>query len=272
MFFFRSLYLATLLSLIPPVALAQHHQEPIDYGDVTKNDLCNILPDAQCHWASGEEFTSFVTDGDDIALETRHEPTPGGGVASSQLSGEWTLPIESSELWFSYQIFFAENFDFANGGKIRGIGGGSTPSGGGGDERNGASLRIMFKNGTLKLYAYHLGMEGEYGDYFDTGFPEKRGEWIQVAMRADAGSAEHPGFVQVYIDGELLVSEWFAFKGPDKECKPLTEKCSYDWKMNKALLSAFHGGSGKEPWIPANTSTTRVKNFKYGSHQNDVDL
>ena len=218
-----------------------------------------IAPHAHLEWVGGLEAVSLVRDDSDIVLEFRHEPTPGESTASTHIYGEWTLPSHSPTMWVSYAVKFMPGFDFANGGKIHGIGGGSTPTGGD-HGRDGMSARMMFKDGTLQLYMYHLNMKNTWGDYYDTGFALTHDDWIAITLRANAGTATHPGFVHVYINGDLLVDEKIQFMSD-------SDAWSDAWKIDKAILSAFHGGSGTDAkWVPKNISRARFKGFTFGNN------
>jgi hypothetical protein len=259
------------LAFIPIVLMintsvqADSHLAPRSIGEVTKADLCNIFPDAECLWVQGHEILSFVRDGSDVVIQANHKPTPGEDVASTMLAGEWVLPSINTETWLSYEIMFAEDFKFANGGKIHGIGGGTTPTGGS-HQRDGMSARMMWKDGKLKLYMYHLNMESKWGDYFDTGHTIIPGEWIRIAIHVDIGTTERSGLVEVYIEGMLTVNEEIFFKSSSDDLDDT-------WKPDRLMLSSFHGGSGKEDkWVPQHVSTTYVKNFKYGAHKSNTDL
>jgi hypothetical protein len=137
----------------------------------------------------------------------------GGGLnqwAELPATGE-AIP----EIYWTYRIKYQEDFDWALGAKLPGVGFGpvqTVASGGAGPSigDKGATCRLMqVQDGKLVLYVYHHSMNGKYGDNMGQGtFGQlKRGEWQELTVRVVANEiGKANGIMQVWLDGDLVAS------------------------------------------------------------------
>lgn len=138
-----------------------------------------------------------------------------------------------------YKVRFEPGFDFVKGGKLPGLFGGTSPSGG--EEAtgtNGFSMRFMWReNGKGELYEYVANMDEKYGQSVGRGewsFPT--GRWVTVEQEIilnDPGRDN--GIARVWIDGK-----------PQLEQKGIVYRTTDEVTIDGLMFSTFFGGNGKE--------------------------
>ena len=152
------------------------------------------------------------------------------------------------EYTLTYRIKFDGNgqgYDFSEGGKIPGLGGGVLYTGGNvATAGDGFSVRLVFKKPEegktaprLILYVYHYDMPGQYGDglapqYFE-GITANEWHTIRLYVKMNHGK-EKDGVIEVDIDGEPKVRL--------NDVRFRIDDCLID----KLHLTSFHGGATKE--------------------------
>ncbi|WP_181872703.1 polysaccharide lyase [Billgrantia montanilacus] len=137
----------------------------------------------------------------------------------------------------SYQVRFAPDFDFVQGGKLPGLFGGEAPSGGESvDGENGFSLRLMWReHGQGELYPYVVGHEGASVGRGSWYFPV--GQWVTIEQEVilnDPGSEN--GVARIWIDGR-----------PVLEQRDITYRTTSSLTIDGLMFSTFFGGTG-EGW------------------------
>ncbi|NJK93860.1 MAG: fibronectin type III domain-containing protein [Bacteroidales bacterium] len=166
-----------------------------------------------------------------------HFPRGTYGTASG-FSMEGELRGNYDEIYLTYNVRFKEGFQFVDGGKFPGLGGGKivVPNPPSGDQ--GFVCVAMWENtGNIQSYIYHQDQKSEYGEGGRWGdFVIKPGEWVNITMRVvmnDPGQAN--GIFEAFINGELAFS-----------------KSTYRFRSNsglathKIIFHSFFGGSGSQ--------------------------
>lgn len=156
-----------------------------------------------------------------------------------------------------YEVRFGEadgtGFDFRRGGKLPGLSGGTSTSGGLKPRGDGWTVRYMWREqGALVIYVYHLDMQGKYGDDLPLNFKAVPGQWYKLRMYVKLNSADETkdGVIQVWIDD-----------------KPVLERSDLRFRTGRqAPIDHFffaHFWGGQDPsWAPEITSSTYFRRFK----------
>lgn len=138
-------------------------------------------------------------------------------------------------LRLSYYVRFSENFDYRKGGKLPGLFGGDSNSGG--DTPNGTdgfSTRFMWrKNGAGELYAY-LPTSDKYGTSIGRGqWRFRPGVWYRLEQEVRLNQpGRQDGQVRVWLDGkQVLNQEGLSFRSTDQ------------LKIDGIFFSTFFGGN-----------------------------
>nr|WP_290227297.1 heparin lyase I family protein [Trichocoleus desertorum] len=138
-------------------------------------------------------------------------------------------------LRLSYSVRFSDNFDYIRGGKLPGLFGGDSKSGGDTpDGTDGFSTRFMWrKNGAGELYAY-LPTSDKYGTSIGRGkWRFKPGVWHRLEQEVVLNQpGRKDGQVRVWLDGkQVLNQEGLTFRSTDK------------LKIDGIFFSTFFGGN-----------------------------
>lgn len=128
---------------------------------------------------------------------------------------------DASEYQLSFDMMFAQNFDFSWGGKV-GFGflvGNGYTGGTPGWDGNGGSFRLMWYKNTstspviLKPYVYYKDQPGNYGNDFGKAYPSngasiQKGVWYNVKMYIKANTGSNTdGRVQMIINGTTVIDQ-----------------------------------------------------------------
>eukprot|EP00581_Thalassiosira_minuscula_P007140 CAMPEP_0183703852 /NCGR_PEP_ID=MMETSP0737-20130205/1425_1 /TAXON_ID=385413 /ORGANISM="Thalassiosira miniscula, Strain CCMP1093" /LENGTH=330 /DNA_ID=CAMNT_0025930651 /DNA_START=173 /DNA_END=1163 /DNA_ORIENTATION=+ len=178
---------------------------------------------------------------------------PPDDRGSPRVTKEFDLEsVKSATLSFDMKLH--SQFEFVKGGKLHGIGGGTTTTGCDPIDPNGWTVRLMWKQeGVPQVYVYHQDREARCGDGFrpSNDFKFERGQWyridLQVQMNSTPESAD--GRTLLYINGEKLV---------DVDGLRLSGNADVD--IDKFKFSTFYGGSD-ETWSPSKTTYIYYDNF-----------
>lgn len=156
-----------------------------------------------------------------------------------------------------YRVRFADNFDFVRGGKLPGLSGGTSPSGGR-PSTDGMSARFMWRfdnyrdgrrtgdrRNYIEGYLYWRGQAIEYqrGDE-DRKFGDRlfltnarKNQWYNLEVRAYLGNSSRDGTLAYRINGQT------------KYFTDLRYRDSGDtWKIDHVNMSFFYGGDVS--WAP----------------------
>ena len=195
---------------------------------------------------------------DTVAADAERKFEPRGGKAlrikvdkgghygtSLQFHFRKQLGAEPEEIYFRYDLRFADDWTPARGGKLPGIAGTYGRAGWGGrpsDGRNGWSARGLFngrKEGKTPVgfYCYHADMRGSYGsnwvwDKDRLGYLENN-RWYAIEQYARLNTpGKNDGVLRAWVDGRL------AFEKTDVRMRD-TEAL----KIETVWLNVYLGGS-----------------------------
>lgn len=166
------------------------------------------------------------------------------------------------ELFMSYRIRFGDNMDFVSGGKLPGLYGGDSPTGG--DKASGYfgfSSRFMWRSNSggfsfpagktaLVAYCYYVKpfnpWDTSASDDVSMSGVYTPGRWYQIEMRLKMNTAtavkddyEEDGELEIWVDGVQV-----AFRND-----LVWRKFVKNWAIDGLLFSTFFGGSGFS-WAP----------------------
>ncbi|MBN7803205.1 hypothetical protein J0A67_20185, partial [Algoriphagus aestuariicola] len=238
---------------------AEIEKEPLSVSDDfvirRKADFNNhsegYYTDAQykSDWKVGKLYLPNTTqvrtvDGKKVLASFFPKGTWGRGGGLNQWSDFRDTPDDITEIYWTFRIKYQNDFDWALGAKLPGVGFGfvqTVASGGAGPGigDKGASLRLMqVAGGKLKLYVYHHSMGNTYGDDMGQGtFGQlKRGEWQELTVRVVANQiGKANGIMQVWLDGVLVAS------AQNIEMRTATSP----QRINSLALHTFMGGNSE---------------------------
>ncbi|GIZ52513.1 polysaccharide lyase [Noviherbaspirillum aridicola] len=196
----------------------------------------------------GKIMRVFVPQGaiDPGSMRKRGLP-PGGAGFKTQV-----FPAGERHALLSYSVRFADNVDFARGGKLPGLYGGSGNSGGKiPDGRDGFSFRLMWgEGGRGSVYAY-LPTSVKYGtSLVRHRFHFKKGVWhrvVQEVVLNDPGQAN--GVVRMWFDGVAV-----------GEATGLVVRTDDALKVDGMFFDVFYGGND-DTWAPSVDTTIEFADF-----------
>jgi len=181
---------------------------------------------------------------------------PQGQVGNTS-GALWEMKLNSSynELFCSYKVKFGENlgFDFSTGGKLPGLGGGTTPTGGGKPSGyDGWTARIMWREvGELFQYVYYPNQAGTYGDYFGWGVLATPGVWHDLKVRIVMNSPNvSNGILEAWFDDFLVLSR-----------SDMMYRKTDSFAIDSFLFNTFYGG-GDSSWAPSSDMYIYFDNFE----------
>ncbi len=190
------------------------------------------------------------------ALRVRY---PKGAVGPSAGGAQWLCPLGASyeALTLSYELRFAEGFDFMLGGKLPGLAGGSANTGG--DKPNGSdgfSARMMWRpGGAVVQYVYHPDQSGVWGDDlpWDAGSPRvfRAGVWHSVRHELVLNTpGRRDGVLRGFFDGERAL-----------ERRGLRFRDVSSLTLDHFYFSTFFGGNTEE-WGPRRDEHVDFASFR----------
>lgn len=209
-------------------------------------------------WNSGvdEGRAKIVDENGNKVLEIFY---PANTFGTTDGGAQWEMDLVElyDTLWVSYKIKFQASFDFVRGGKLPGLGGGTTPTGGQETTgKEGFSARIMWrwkntgdgKQGAMCQYIYHMDKPGMYGEdlywaYPNHGWSSTRryfipGKWHTVKTRIIMNTpGQHNGRITSWLDDDLGLDSILRFRA-----EGITT-----FANDKFLFSTFFGG-GDDTW------------------------
>lgn len=208
------------------------------------------------HTAESTSFDEYVQvefpAGSASQSAVRSDDTNAGGAQSY-----WTLadgPLDDAYL--RYWVWFPEGFDFVKGGKLPGLYGGRSTSGGNiPDGSDGFSTRYMWReNGAAEVYAY-LPTSSEHGTSIGRGaWSWPTGRWSCIEQRVSLNTpGTQDGSVQVWLDGRPVLSTG-----------GLEFRDTPDLRIDGLFFSTFFGG-GDESWATPSDQIVRFAGFDIGT-------
>jgi len=178
---------------------------------------------------------------------------PPNSQGSPRITKEFDLDETVTSATLSFDLKLHSKFEFVKGGKIHGLGGGTTTTGCEDIVPDGWTVRLMWKqDGEPSVYVYHQDRVARCGDSFSpNNFHFQRGRWYRIDMQVKMNSAPdvNDGKAVLYIDGEKLV-----------EVNDLRLSGDPQVQINKFMFSTFYGGSDSS-WAPSKTTYMYFDNF-----------
>ena len=185
----------------------------------------------------------------------------GASAFLSDLEFAVDLPANFEELYISYDVKFAEGFEFVRGGKLPGLcgyditrtpGTGCNTGGGFPDGFDGWSARGMWREGgEMENYVYHSSQESFYGDDEFWGMKARPGQWHQIQHRVVLNTVgEADGLLEAWFDGQKVLNE-----------TDFVYRKTSDIGINLFYFSTFFGGNDPS-WAPATDQYIFFDNFR----------
>jgi len=198
-------------------------------------------------WANGPDEGRLAVDGRtrDGSGRAIRVLYPQGGQQSANSGAQWFIDLNGphEELYLSYWVRFAEDFDFVLGGKLPGFGGALSLA----DRTHEWSGRLMWReDGKVEFYV-HVPAQNLYdpGDRFwwNTEGSQavfERGKWHHIEMRMRLNTpGQFDGLMEGWLDGVKAASHPnFYFRDAP------TAGANIAW----VFFSTFFGGSSSDIW------------------------
>ncbi|WP_233415074.1 polysaccharide lyase [Streptomyces sp. N35] len=228
-------------------------------------------------WQQGMDTRTVVDDTEpahsgDKSLRVLY---PEGKIGPEDSGAQAPFRLDKARQYYVSQwVKFDENFSWGtvyNAGKVGiGLAGGASCSGGQVcDGTNGFSSRFIWRlnTGEAALYYYHMGHEGQYGDYVTlrqngetVHWP--KGEWVNVVQRVRVntvtdGQANPDGVIEIFYNGK-----------PAAKVTGLRFVTNDD-KVDRAYFSSFAGGATWE-FAPQNDSYIWYDDITISTNRADI--
>ncbi|MCP4523476.1 MAG: hypothetical protein GY828_04620, partial [Candidatus Gracilibacteria bacterium] len=218
-------------------------EKPIIYSDFVSNPSWGAVNNSHyfsSYW--GKENIIKQADGSIKVLYPKgsYKPSakPRGGAGFI-----YNMQEGYEELTFSYDITFAENFNFVKGGKLPGLCGGDCPRGGTNSD-NGFSVRFAWKtDGFLDTYSVFPG-SSKYGDFGNkNAFQFESGNTYTIKQKIKLNTpGEQNGLLEVYVnDKQVSQNSYMLYRN------------SQDITINSLFFNTFFGGSDASWATPDDT-------------------
>lgn len=161
---------------------------------------------------------------------------------------------EFTTLYYGYRFKFPIGFPFVKGGKLPGIGGGTSNTNGHKPTGNdGWSVRMMWqKDGSLVQYIYHPDQPRRFGDFipFDMQ-PLTLGKWHTLQTRVTLNQAgKKNGIIRTWLDGKIVL-----------DLRNMRFRNGKNLKIDRFLFALFYGGQGRE-WAPPYNSYSYIDDVR----------
>jgi hypothetical protein len=230
--------IAAILSI---AVVAPSYADPILFSDDFEEGTDSIIYRyLKAHGHDASLVPRKGTDGSN-GLEVQYDSIRKGSV---RVKGFFKLSEKTSEASLSYDVNFADDFQWVKGGKMHGLGPDYPVTGDWKLTPDGWSSRIMWReDGKIETVLVLQDQKGKWGEYKGNGdFRFKRGRYYAVTLytKLNSGPDKRDGEARIYVDGKLLVkydNAWF-WSDPVK-----------DSRISQFLFSTFHGGAWPD-WAP----------------------
>ena len=202
---------------------------------------------------------------------------PEDEVRTKQTGAQWQLELDAEyeEAFLSYRVKFADGFDFARGGKLPGLAGGTAPTGNAPAEGdNGWTGRLMWlteSRGEPGAPEQLTSQAISYAKYTDSGFDQdgrnedeihwvdsdgsrtefNSGEWYEITQRVKMNTpGESDGIIQIWLNGQLVHNQ-----------TDVLFRTVPDLKIDQVYFSTFFGGNNST-WATSKNKTVFFDDFK----------
>lgn len=185
---------------------------------------------------------------DGSGLRAVYKPTSRG---SGRLTDR--IPFQkSSTARLEFDVIFEDGWEFVKGGKLHGLGGGTTTSGCEPPSKDGWSARFMWRSqGELVVYVYDQDRKERCGDDYSTGFylPTKRFVHLSMHIKTNSNPNLADGRIEVLVDGHHC-----------KSISGLRLTGRKDIAIDTFMFSTFFGGADRS-WAPSKPVSAVFDNF-----------
>jgi len=212
----------------------------ISSGCATNRQIIKDPFGFKTQWQEGSTKTRSIDDEVEIVF-------PANEFGPTLAGFNWSANIEpKDEYTISYEVKFADGFDFVKGGKLPGLCGGHGRARIRPQADDKLSARIMWrKDGRVVSYVYHPDQKEDYGDDFQWNSTKieplhfKPNKWEKVRFTVKLNSPrQYDGSIIGYFNNiEALKKTDFRFRD------------SNDLKIDKLCFNTFFGGNDKS-WSP----------------------
>lgn len=230
-------------------------------GNYTHSDIKRDWPGVR--WSEAFDRVNVVKESNNRFIRVNY---PKGGVGPKNGGAQWKIDFSDAfgttynELYISYKVRFAKNFNPVKGGKLPGMWGGTGNTGGKKSTGyDGWSARMMWRaNTSANFYVYHANMKNKWGDDRIWGkdhsilFPAN--EWVQVEHHIVMNSpGDNNGILQGWYNGVLEL---------DKHDMRYRKVNSF--AIDGFYFSTFFGGEGAQ-WAPTRNETIDFDDFIFST-------
>jgi hypothetical protein len=184
---------------------------------------------------------------------------PQGAVGPKPGGAQWDYKLGQTfdELYCSYRVKFGKKFDFIKGGKLPGLAGGKTNTGGHRpDGTDGWSARMMWrKEGKAVQYVYHADQASNYGDDFEwrTDYGASTfltNQWYTVEHHVVMNTpGNKDGRIEAWLDGVKVLDK-----------TDLRFREGNNFGIDTFMFSTFFGGNDPS-WGPTKEEFTYFDDF-----------
>lgn len=229
-------------------------------GNYTEGLMTSDFGDAQLLNALGDRF-KIISDTEAYDGKSLRVTYNAGEIGASNSGGQFFAFLEPrDEYYLDYYIKFDETFDFQLGGKLPGLSGGESNSGGDKPSGDGWSARYMWRQGGEAIvYLYHMDQSATFGDdlYLNRQFVP--GQWHRLTQRVKVNTDNNnDGELQVWFDGELVLLR-----------TNIRYRNNNQAPVDHFFFSTFHGGNTPE-WEPDVTSYAYYDNMRIGTSKEEI--
>ncbi|MEM6364209.1 MAG: polysaccharide lyase [Planctomycetota bacterium] len=200
---------------------------------------------------------SNVDDRVKLLVDDRHRghlrvSYPGSAWGSDSSGAQIKFKVPASEsATCQYRLRFAEGFEFAKGGKLPGLAGGTATTGRKRPSGDGWTARLMWRRyGDAVLYLYHLDQRERYGDDFPLNVRFQANRWYDIRQRVTVNREhQNDGRVQVWVDGQEVLDQ-----------RNLRLRLGNAAPVDLFYFSTFFGGRGSD-WAPSTDQSIDFADF-----------
>ncbi|MCF6205001.1 MAG: hypothetical protein L3J59_15260 [Methylococcaceae bacterium] len=234
-------------------------QSPL--GNYTHSDIKRDWPGVR--WSEAFDRVKVVNESNNRFIRVNY---PKGGVGPENGGAIWKVDFSDAfgttynELYISYKIRFAKNFNPVKGGKLPGLwGGDGNTNGKKATGYDGWSARMMWRAKTTAIfYVYSANMKNTWGDVNTWGKDETiqfpANEWVQVEQRIVMNSpSDNNGILQGWYNGVLELDK-----------RDMRYRKVNSFAIDGFYFSTFFGGEGSQ-WAPTRNETIDFDDFIFST-------
>jgi len=175
----------------------------------------------------------------------------GFDMGSQRIVVDYPIGRLLTKARLTYSVFFEDDFQWTQGGKLPGLGPLHHLAGGRDRRKNGWSARSMFlTDGHCRNYLYDQS-DALWGEGAVTTEPVfQKNVWHQVDLEVGLNTAgASDGFIKMFLDGSLILEDkGVMYAGED----------SSEAKIQMLLFHTFHGGQTPD-WAPQDENGNYVR-------------